>query len=90
MPLSKYNAEFGGKSGSAAKAHAAMVKEYGAKKGERVFYALKNKRLKSHMPKGATLSPRGDLGALRGREGDSVVGGFTAKGQYMQASRYFK
>lgn len=43
MPLSKYNKEFGGKPGAAAKAHAAMVKEYGAKKGERVFYATKNK-----------------------------------------------
>lgn len=44
MPLSEYNAMFGGKKGSAAKAHAAMVKEYGAKKGEQVFYATKNKR----------------------------------------------
>lgn len=43
MPLSKYDAQFGGK-GGAAKAHAAMVKEYGAAKGERVFYATKNKR----------------------------------------------
>lgn len=43
MPLSKYDAQFGGK-GGATKAHAAMVKEYGAKKGERVFYATKNKR----------------------------------------------
>ena len=46
MPLSKYNAAFGGKAGSAAKAHAAMVSEYGAKKGESVFYATKNKRMK--------------------------------------------
>ena len=46
MPLSQYNAAFGGKAGSAAKAHAAMRKEYGAKKGERVFYATKNKRMK--------------------------------------------
>jgi hypothetical protein len=44
MPLSRYNAQFGGKSGSAAKAHAAMVKEYGTSKGESVFYATKNKR----------------------------------------------
>ena len=43
MPLSHYNKEFGGKPGSAAKAHAAMVKEYGEKKGEEVFYATKNK-----------------------------------------------
>lgn len=46
MPLSKYNAAFGGKAGSAAEAHAAMVKEYGAKKGESVFYATKNTRMK--------------------------------------------
>lgn len=44
MPLSKYNQYFGGKSGSATEAHDAMVKEYGAEKGEKVFYATKNKR----------------------------------------------
>lgn len=44
MPLSKYDAQFGGKRGSAEKAKGAMAKEYGAKKGERVFYATKNKR----------------------------------------------
>lgn len=44
MPLSKYNKEFGGKPGSAAKAKANMEKEYGAEKGEQVFYATKNKR----------------------------------------------
>ncbi len=43
MPLSKYDKDFGGK-GGATKAHSAMVKEYGEKKGESVFYALKNKR----------------------------------------------
>lgn len=47
MPLSKYNAQFGGKPGSAAEAHAAMLKHYGKKKGESVFYALKNKRKKT-------------------------------------------
>lgn len=51
MPLSKYNKEFGGKPGSAAKAKKAMLKEYGAEKGEKVFYATKNKR-KSAMPGG--------------------------------------
>jgi len=45
MPLSKYDKAFGGKKGSAAKAHAAMAKEYGDKKGEKVFYATKNKRM---------------------------------------------
>lgn len=44
MPLSKYDAQFGGKRGSAGKAKRAMAKEYGAKKGESVFYATKNKR----------------------------------------------
>jgi len=44
MPLSKYNAQFGGKAGAAAKAKAAMTKQYGAEKGEEVFYATKNKR----------------------------------------------
>lgn len=42
MPLSIYNEQFGGKPGSAAKAHSAMVKQYGEKKGEEVFYATKN------------------------------------------------
>ncbi len=42
MPLSKYDPQFGGK-GGATKAHTAMVKEYGAKKGEQVFYATMNK-----------------------------------------------
>lgn len=46
MPLSRYNPQFGGKKGSAEKAHAAMTEEYGEKKGEQVFYATKNKRKK--------------------------------------------
>jgi hypothetical protein len=45
MPLYKYDKEFGGKPGSAEKAHEAMQKEYGPKKGESVFYATKNKKL---------------------------------------------
>ncbi len=44
MPLSNYDKQFGGESGSAAKAHRAMIEEYGEKKGEQVFYATKNKR----------------------------------------------
>ena len=52
MPLSKYNKFFGGKAGSAAKAHASMVEQYGPKKGESVFYALKNKRKKGGMTAG--------------------------------------
>lgn len=46
MPISKYNKFFGGKEDSAEKAKSAMSKEYGSKKGEQVFYALKNKRRK--------------------------------------------
>ena len=44
MPLAKYNKAFGGKPGSASKAHASMVEQYGPVKGERVFYATMNKR----------------------------------------------
>ena len=43
MPLSKYDVEFGGK-GGATKAHAAMLRQYGKKKGASVFYATVNKR----------------------------------------------
>jgi hypothetical protein len=46
VPLSKYNSSFGGKKGSAEKAHSAMVEQYGKEKGEQVFYATKNKRKK--------------------------------------------
>lgn len=46
MPFSKYNREFGGKKESAEKAHSAMVSEYGAKKGEQIFYATKNSNKK--------------------------------------------
>jgi hypothetical protein len=41
MPVEKYNRYFGGKRGSAAKAKAAMAKQYGS---DRVFYAMVNKR----------------------------------------------
>lgn len=51
MPLSRYNAAFGGGKGSAAKAHAAMVEKYGAEKGERVFYAKINKKRPGLMKK---------------------------------------
>lgn len=44
MPMSKYNKAFGGSAGSAAKAHAAMVEQYGKDKGESVFYATVNKK----------------------------------------------
>jgi hypothetical protein len=44
MPISKYDRYFGSKKGSAQKAKSAMAEEYGADKGEKVFYATKNKR----------------------------------------------
>lgn len=44
MPLSKYNPQFGGKPGSAAKAHSAMAEQYGSKRGKAIFHMLKNKR----------------------------------------------
>jgi hypothetical protein len=46
MPLKNYNAYFGNKKGSAAEAHAAMVRQYGAKKGNSVFYATINRKKK--------------------------------------------
>jgi hypothetical protein len=64
MPTSKYNKEFGGKKGSAAKAKAAMAEEYGEKKGEQVFYATKNKhkseneRAEARLGKGARMAPK--------------------------------
>ena len=64
MPLSKYNKSFGGKSGSAAKAHAAMIKEYGEKKGEQVFYATMNKHKGggNFEPTGSTTDEYNPLG----------------------------
>ena len=87
--LAKYNKAFGGKAGSAAEAHAAMLKEYGPKKGENVFYATKNARLKSRMPKGGGLSPAGDLGEMRQKEA-GMMKGFKAAGPIVKASAAFK
>jgi hypothetical protein len=53
MPLSNYDSVFGGKSGSAAEAHAAMVRQYGKEKGDRVFYSTVNKRKKKKRRKGS-------------------------------------
>lgn len=61
MPMSKYNKQFGGKPGSAAKAKQAMVQEYGAKKGKQVFYATKNKRKAARSPK----APASRTGGMR-------------------------
>jgi len=44
MPIKEYDTFFSGQPGSAAKAKAAMSKEYGHEKGEKVFYATKNAR----------------------------------------------
>ena len=47
MPLSLYDKFFGGEKGSAAKALAAMKKQYGDEKGEAIFYATVNKKKKN-------------------------------------------
>lgn len=57
MPLSRYDHLFGGR-GGAAKAHAAMVKQYGAEKGEEVFYASIKKRRKKRVMKRAADAVR--------------------------------
>jgi hypothetical protein len=44
MPIARYDPLYGGKRGAAAKALAAMMKTYGAKRGRQVFYATANKR----------------------------------------------
>jgi len=83
MPLDKY---FKGKGATVMRD---MVKEYGPKKGKRVFYATANTQgMKpiSHLPKGATLSPKGDLGVLRQKE-SVAAGGFT-DGETVKASTY--
>jgi hypothetical protein len=43
MPLSKYNAYFGG---NAAKALRAMIAKYGAQRGRQIFYATVQKHKK--------------------------------------------
>ncbi len=82
MPISKH---FGGHGAEVMKD---MKKRYGSKKGERVFYATENKRMESHMPKGAKQSPSGDIGAKRQAE-STKVGGFKA-GSTVKASKAFK
>lgn len=47
MPLSNYDSAFGGKQGSAAKAKASMIKQYGLKRGTEIFYATLHKRRKA-------------------------------------------
>ena len=61
MPLAKYNKSFGGSRGAAAKAHAAMVKTYGAKTGEQVFYATANTHKGGGMFDPTTHTPSPDV-----------------------------
>ena len=72
MPIARYDKEFGGKKGAAAKAKASMVHQYGDEKGEQVFYATKNKRMKakSHKPESSK-----DCGQMR-QEESVKAGGF--------------
>ena len=74
MPINKYF------NGNGSEVMANMTKEYGAKKGKSVFYATANKKgmkPKSMMPKGATQSPKGDIGEKRQME-SVMAGGFKA------------
>lgn len=73
MPVSEY---FGGHGESVMKS---MKKKHGGR-GEEVFYKTANKKKmtpKSKMPKGVSLSPKGDIG--QSRQLESVrAGGFKA------------
>ena len=64
MPTSRYDNAFGG---NAAKAKRVMKSQYGAEKGERVFYATANKKKKlkkrgrstTARAQGEALKPKG-------------------------------
>lgn len=56
MPLSQYDRYFGNTKGAARKALDAMRREYGAEKGERVFYATVAKRKKAKGARRSLLS----------------------------------
>jgi hypothetical protein len=60
VPLRVYDDLFGGKPGAAAEAHAAMVKKYGEKQGNSVFYATveKKKKAKKKIARPTRTSPR--------------------------------
>lgn len=47
MPLDREDHYFGKKKGSANKALAGLVKQYGYEKGHRIFYAMLNDRKKA-------------------------------------------
>lgn len=51
--VGKFNKVFGNKAGSATEVKSEMEKRYGTKKGDQVFYALVNKRLKGRVKKGS-------------------------------------
>lgn len=48
MPIARYNAAFTGKPrahpGAAGKVRQRLIKQYGSKRGERIFYAMVNRR----------------------------------------------
>ena len=80
MPLEKY-----------FKGSGSTMKEYGAKKGKRVFYASAQKQHMmpmSKLPKSVKQSPSGDLGQHRQIEA-KVAGGFKGV-KSVSASSYFK
>lgn len=54
-------------------------------------FAMKKhmKGMKSHMPKGAGLSPSGDIGEKRGQEATRAIRAFKGDGKVMSASSYF-
>jgi hypothetical protein len=60
MPLRIYDELFGGKPGAAHDTHTAMVKQYGAKRGNSVFYATieKRKRARRRLAKPTSIQPR--------------------------------
>ena len=85
MPISKYF------KGHGEEVMSNMTKEYGAKKGKQVFYATANKKkMKSNKPKGASLSPKGDIGQHRQMEAIKVSGGGFKGAKVIAPSQYFK
>ena len=85
MPISRYF------KGHGEEVMSNMTKEYGAKKGKQVFYATANKKkMKSKMPKGVSMSPKGDIGQHRQLEAVKVSGGGFKGAKVIAPSHYFK
>lgn len=87
MPIAKYF------KGEGTKVMANMKRDYGAKKGESVFYATAAKKkmkppLKSKMPKGVSMSPKGDIGAHRQEEATKM--GWQSSKSLVRSSDCFK